>query len=398
MKNEEIKVILFLGDTELGDINKLAKNRKLHEILKSETETAKADEYSFSINWKQFQDFIRRNFDEDPASFLKVGKTRVVMTVDGGRPRFSGFLSSRPARQGIGSEQTLDLVFWEHFARLSGDLICARNNKMSPIRKFNNRPAHLYTQDLINEFTNRARLAGETLNWNWGQIDSLANKTFEYKDFQTVSKALCDAMNNVQGAGKFDVVFRVDKDDYTHHFIDILKPRGSNKEIIIQYPSDGVYKLWSSNYQVPETNDYASEILVSGSGQVGESASSGNTAKLANEANNDFVQEYCYWRVYSSQSNLESQAAVSNYAKTELAQKAFNKETPKISLEGRPIAWGDAKDENNGLALGDTFYFKEMNNDTTNQSGFYRIIEMDTSWDDNGVATVDPVLMPSVEV
>lgn len=386
------RLLLYLGDTQLGDINKFAKSRHLVETLKSESGTAKADTFTFSINWKLFQDYIRRYFDDDPAKMLKVGKTRVVFETDG-YVRFAGYLAARPARSGLGAEQTLALTFYEYFARLSGDLVCSSSDTSNPVRTFTNVYAHNYVKSLINEFVSRASAAGETLNWSWGAVDSLRTKTITYKDFQTVSKALCDAMNNVEGAGKFDIVFRTDPDNYTHQFIDILKPRGKTKNIIIRYPSDGVYKIWASDYAIEETNDYASHILVAGNGQVGDPNKGEMTAKLATAANLPFVQDYCYWRTYETASSLNSQSAVSDYANTRLAQLDFDLETPHISLVGRPIAWGQADNNDNGLAVGDSFYFEENADDAGDHSGFYRIIGLDTSWDDNGVATVTPTLL-----
>lgn len=386
------KLLLYLGDTPLGDINQYAKNRHLVETLKSESENATADTFTFDINWKQFQNYVTKYFDDDPNSMLKVGKTRVVFETDG-YVRFAGYLSARPARSGIGADQTLSLTFYEYFARLSGDLVCDPNNITSPMRAFNNVRADVYAQTLINEFLDRARAAGETLDWTYGKVDTLRNKTITYKDFQTVSKALCDAMNNVEGAGKFDIVFRLDSEDYTHVIIDILKPRGKEKNIIIKYPSDGVYKLWASNYSIDETNEYASDVLIAGNGQVGDPATGEQTAKLGVASNSDFASDYCYWRTYETASNLYSQNAVDNYAKTRLSQLDFGLETPQISLVGRPIAWGDASNTNNGLAIGDIFYFEENTDDGSDHSGYYRIIGMDTTWDDNGVATVTPVLM-----
>jgi hypothetical protein len=407
MVNPGIKILLYLGDTLIGDVNKYAENRHLSEGLKSEQENASSDQFSFDVNWKKFKQFVALKFDEDPSTFLRVGKTRVVFIVDAtkenvvigdGRVRFSGWLSSRPSRSGEGSEQTLSLTFFENFARLSGDLVCDPTNVMSPMRVFTNRPGHLYTQDLINEFMDRAAAAGETLNWDYGIVDTLANKTITYKDFQTVSKAVCDAMNNVEGNGKYDVVFRTDPADYTHQFIDILKPRGRNKNIIIKYPSDGVYVLWSSNYQIEETNDYASGVLVSGNGQVGDPDAGEDTAELAEASSGDFVAEYCYWRTYESQSNLQSADAVLGYANKLLAQRDFGLEVPQITLVGRPIAWGDADNDDNGLAIGDGFYFQEANDDGSDQSGSVRIIGLETDYDNNGVATVQPSLLRVVLV
>lgn len=389
------KLLLYLGDTPLGDINQYAKNRHLVETLKSESDNATADTFTFDINWKQFQNYVTKYFDDDPAAMLKVGKTRVVFETDG-YVRFAGYMSARPARSGIGADQTLSLTFYEYFARLSGDLVCNPSNITSPMRVFNNVRTDVFVQSLINEFLARATAAGETLNWTYGKVDTLRNKTITYKDFQTVSKALCDAMNNVEGAGKFDIVFRLDREDYTHVIIDILKPRGKEKNIIIQYPSDGVYKLWASNYSVDETNEYASDVLIAGNGQVGDPATGEQTAKLGTASNPDFAADYCYWRTYEAASNLNSQSAVDNYAKTRLSQLDFGLETPHISLVGRPIAWGDASNTNNGLAIGDIFYFDESTDDGSDHSGYYRIIGMDTTWDDNGVATVTPVLMEDV--
>lgn len=392
MASSKIQVLLYIGDTPMGDVNLFAKNRHLNEGLKSEQSTATCDQFTFDINWKQFSEFTAEKFNDDPASLLRVGKTGVVYVVDG-LVRFAGWLSSRPARSGYGSEQTLSLKFFEHFARLSGDVVCDPNDSTSPMRVFTNRPGHLYVQDLINEFKARAADAGEVLNWDFGTVDTLANKTITYKDFQTVSKALCDAMNNVQGTGKFDIVFRTDPADYTHQIIDILAPRGHDKNIIIKYPSDGVYTLWSSDYEVEETNDYASAVLVSGNGQVGDPATGENTAVIATASNSDFVAEYCYWRVYDTQSNLFTQDVVQNYADKTLAQMDFGLKVPQISLVGRPIEWGNSSNDNNGLAIGDSFYFDEENDDGSNQSGQMRIIEMDTTYDNNGVATVKPTLI-----
>lgn len=386
------RLLLYLGDTLLGDINKFAKNRHLVESLKSESSSATADTFTFDINWKLYQEFVKKSFDDEPASMLRVGKTRVVFETDG-YVRFAGYLSAKPARSGLGADQTLSLTFYEYFARLSGDLVCNPNNVFSPMRVFNNVRADVYAQALINEFIARAGAAGETLNWSWGVVNQLRTKTITYKDFQTIAKALCDAMNNVEGAGKFDIVFRTDPENYTHQFIDILKPRGKDKNIVIKYPSDGVYKLWASDYSIEETNDYASNVLIAGNGQVGDPTTGEQTAKMGAASNSDFVNNYCYWRTYETASNLNSQSAVDNYAQTRLSQLDFGIETPQISLVGRPIAWGQASNEDNGLAVGDTFYFEENSDDDSDHSGFYRIIGLDTTWDDNGVATVTPTLL-----
>lgn len=386
------RLLLYIGDTLIGDINKFAKNRHLTETLKSESENAKADTFTFDINWKLYQNFVQKYFDEDPFTLLRVGKTRIVFETDN-YVRFAGYLAAKPARSGVGSDQTLSLTFYEYFARLSGDLVCDPTDPNSPMRQFTNVPAESYVQSLINEFLARATAAGETINWSWGTVDSLRDKSITYKDFPTISKVLCDAMNNVEGAGKFDVVFRTDPSDYTHQLIDILKPRGKRKNIIIKYPSDGVYRLWASNYSLEETNEYASDILVAGNGQVGDVDAGEQTAKIGTATNPNFVAEYCYWRTYETASNLYSQTAVDNRASTRLSQLSFSLETPQISLVGRPINWGDAANEDNGLALGDTFYFSENNDDGSDHSGFYRIIGLETKWDDNGVATVNPTLL-----
>jgi hypothetical protein len=226
-----------------------------------------------------------------------------------------------------------------------------------------------------------------------GKQDHLGNKTVTYKDYPTLAKVFCDMMNNVEGVGKFDIVSRVDPEDYTKVKIDTLKPRGTRKNIIIQYPSDGVYKLWASDYSVEESNEFASHIIVAGNGQVGDSDNGEQTAKIGLASNPDFVQERCYWRVYECASNLYSQTAVDQYAATRISQLAFENDTPQITLVGRPIAWGEADNMDNGLAIGDTFYFQDDNDDGEDTSGFYRIIGMDTTWDDNDVATVTPTLM-----
>lgn len=388
------KLLFYIGDTLIGDINRIAKNRHLHETLKSEASNPTADTFSFSINWTLFQRFIAIYTNDNASSLLKVGKTRVVFETDG-YVRFAGWLASKPARSGTGSAQELTLNFYEYFARLSGDLVCSSLNPNDPYVAFSNRPAHLYVEDLIDLFKAHALNAGEVINWSYGTVNVLANKTRTYEDFQTISKALCDAMNNVTGAGKFDVVFRTDTSDYTHQIIDILKPRGQKKNIIIKYPGDGIYKLWASDFSVQETNDFASNVLVAGNGQVGSVSSGEQTAKLGTASDNLFAQDYCYYRRYVTRSDLESQDAVDSAAQTELANRSFASETPEIRVVGAPIAWGEASNLSSGLALGDSFYFDEQADDLENNSGYYRIIEIDQTWDDNGVSTVTPKLTPA---
>lgn len=389
------RLLLYYDTTLIGDLNKYAKSRKLSESLKSETSSASADRFSFQISWLLFQRFVQKHFPgQDPSEFLKVGKTKVVF-IENDFIRFAGYLSSRPARSGAGSRQYLELNFYEYFARLSGDLVCSTSNMNDPAVRFENRPAHLYVQDLINLFITHATQAGETLDWTYGRVDTLGNKTKTYKDFQTIAKALCDAMDNVQGAGKFDVVTRVDPEDHNHVIIDILKPRGARKEIIIRYPGDGVYKLWAKDFSVEETNDYASHILVAGNGQVGDVNEGEQTANLGTAESSEFVQNYFYFRQYITRSDLESQSAVDQAAVTELSNRAFSRETPNLSLRGIPIEWGNADNANSGLALGDIFYFSEETDDLGDNSGFYRIIAIEEEWDDNGVASVTPTLLPA---
>lgn len=389
------KLLLYYDTTLIGDLNKYAKNRKLSESLKSESASASADTFSFTINWTLFRRFVqKKTLAQDPSELLRVGKTKIVF-IENNFIRFAGYLASRPARSGVGSRQNLELSFYEHFARLAGDLVCSTSNMNDPAVRFQDRPAHLFVQDLINLFITHATAAGETLDWTFGRVDTLANKTKTYKDFQTIAKALCDAMDNVQGAGKFDVVTRVDPEDHNHVIIDILKPRGKRKEIIIRYPGDGVYRLWAKDFSVEETNDYASHILVAGNGQVGDVNEGEQTANIGTAESTEFVQNYFYYRQYLTRSDLESQSAVDQAAATELANRAFSRETPNLAFRGIPIEWGNADNDNNGLALGDIFYFSEETDDIGDNSGYYRIIAIEETWDDNGVANVTPTLLPA---
>jgi len=390
------RLLLYIEDSLVGDINKYAKNRQLQETLKSEATSVTADTFTFSINWALFKRFIEKTTEGVASDYLVVGKTRIVFETNG-YVRFAGWLGAKPARSGVGATQELQLTFYEYFARLGGDLVCSDSDPTNPYRRFENRPAHLYVEDLIDSFLTHVSDYGEYVNWDYGTVDVLADKTKTYKDFQTISKALCDAMNNVSGAGKFDVVFRTDTSDYTHQYIDILKPRGAKKDITIRYPGDGVYKLWASNFSIQETNDFASHILVAGNGQVGDVGEGEQTAEIGTAMDLDFVREYCYYRKYVTRSDLESQEAVSAAAQTELEARAFKRETPQLQLVGRPIEWGNATNFSNGLALGDSFYFEESTDDLEDNSGWYRIIALQTAWDENGVETVTPTLLPEAQ-
>ena len=89
-----------------------------------------------------------------------------------------------------------------------------------------------------------------------------------------------------------------------------------------------MYKLWASDYSIEETNEYASNVLVAGNGQVGNPNTGEQTAKMGVASNPTFVRDYCYWRTYETASNLNSQNSVDNYASTRLSQLDFGIETP----------------------------------------------------------------------
>ena len=389
----KIQTILYLGNTEIGDVNKYVKNRHVEEVLMSEQAngSATAPKMTFSIYRKSLADVISVRFDDPVDSFLRVGKLRVVFIVND-VVTFFGYLATKPAESGSGSLQQYALTFYNDFARLSGDVVCATNDETNPYRRFDNRPAHLFVQDLINDFKRHAQAAGESLNWSYGTVNQLANKSITYKDFQTVSKALCDAMNNTTGARKFDVVFRLDPKDYSHVIIDVLAPRGKRKNIIIQYPSDGVYKLFSNTREVEEDTEYASHVLSYGTGDLGNKATNELTAPIATAHSNSFVKDNFYYRVAVS-SNLEENDNNQAYANKTLAQMSFNAKTPKISLQGRPIKWFDNGNDNDGLGVGDSFYFTDESNNNSDASGWFRIIGLSVDYDDNGVESVTPTLI-----
>lgn len=395
------EVILFLGETEIGDVAKFAKGKSLHKekFSKRPNGGVNVDTFSFNISRKALAGIISRNFDDPVDDFIKVGKLKVVFIVNG-VIAFDGWLGSQPARTNTAYAQSYSLKFIGEFGRLAGDVVCAANNKMNPKRSFTDTPANEIVISLINEFKLRAQAAGEQLNWTFGKVDILANKTVSYKDFQPLSKALCDMMNNTTSAADFDVIFRIDPENYSHHFIDILKNRGGNKNIIVNYPGDGVYKLFSSTMETEERNDFASEVISYGSGELGDTTTGENTAPLDSAANPSFVQEFMYWRTTVS-SNLEAASdgthkANESFAKNALAQKSFAKKSPKISLVGRPIKWFDTDNQDSGLDIGDVFYFKDESNIGSDESGYVEIVALDISYSDSdSTETVTPELMYS---
>lgn len=388
----KIQTILYLGDQLVGDINKLCKNRHVEETLMSECSNGAATTpfMTFDISRKLLAEFVAIRFNDPIDTFIRVGRLRVVFIVDDVIV-FSGYLSKKPKKSGMGAKQIYSLTFFNDFARLSGDLVSAKNDTTNPYRRFDNVYAHDMVKDLINDFIGHAKANGEVLDWHFDKVDTLGKKSIEYSDYQTISKALCDAMNNTTGAAKFDVVFRCDKDNHNKIYIDILKPRGQRKNIIIKYPGDGVYKLFSSTMEVEEDTEYASHVLAYGVGDLGNKDTGDLTAPIYVLGNKDLVNEYFYYKVAVS-SNLKDSNNNKAYAEKTLHQMSFLKASPSISLVGLPIKWFDAENKDNGLALGDEFYFSDES-DNGDDSGYFRIIQLNVDYDDNGVASVKPKLL-----
>ena len=48
------RLLLYLGDALIGDVNKFSKNRHLTETLKSEASSPSADTFTFEMSWKKF--------------------------------------------------------------------------------------------------------------------------------------------------------------------------------------------------------------------------------------------------------------------------------------------------------------------------------------------------------
>lgn len=380
MASNSIRIDYYIGNTFIGDISRLARNRKAVFSLKSEG--GGIDNFSFDVDWVSFKNFIiSRGYNEtDPA--LRVFKANIKVIVDG-VDYFSGYLSEDPARTLQGNlSPTLSMNFDEHLGRLNGDYIRPTRAGFSAVA------THTIVQTLINEAKARANAQGDySMDFTFGTVDTLASKTVKFEGYKPTLEAILDMGNNIEGAGRFDLRCHSDLS------IDILQPRGETKNITFKYPSDGVYRNWVSSYNTDIMSTPASRIIFVGAGEVGADAAT-TTAKIATAQDDDFAAEYGYYEVYKQNSGYTTDTRVLEAAQTSLYDATNRNRTPKITLTGRDIRWRGTGDD--GLDVGDSFIFVESIDDATNSSGVFRIKQMDCSFDEQNVQTVVLTLLREV--
>lgn len=380
MASNSIRIDYYIGNTFIGDISRLARNRKAVFSLKSEG--GGIDNFSFDVDWVSFKNFIiSRGYNEtDPA--LRVFKANIKVIVDG-VDYFSGYLSEDPARTLQGNlSPTLSMNFDEHLGRLNGDYIRPTRAGFSAVA------THTIVQTLINEAKARANAQGDySMDFTFGTVDTLASKTVKFEGYKPTLEAILDMGNNIEGAGRFDLVCHSDKT------IDILQPRGTTKSITFKYPSDGVYRNWASSYNTEASSLAGSRVIFVGSGEIGATTST-TTAVISTAQDDTFAAEYGYYELYRQDSGYTTQTRVDEAAATVLSDAVNRRLVPKLKLIGRDILWRGTGD--NALDVGDSFTFVESIDDAADTSGIFRIKQMDCSFDEQDVQTAELTLLREV--
>ena len=375
-----VNIDYYIGDTYIGDVSRLATGKKATFALKSEG--GGLDSFSFTINWQALKSFLIDRGYSETAPALRMFKANIKVTVDGA-DYFSGYLSEDPARTlDANLSPTLSLTFDEHLGRLNGDYI-------RPTRAgFTATATNTIVRTLINEAIARANAQGDhSMNFTFGTVNTLAKKTVKFEGYKPTLEAIFDMGNNIEGAGRFDLVCHSNKR------IDILQPRGTTKGITFKYPSDGVYRNWASSYNTEASSLAGSRVIFVGSGEIGATAST-TTAVISTAQDDTFAAEYGYYELYRQDSGYTTQTRVDEAAATVLSDAVNRRLVPKLKLIGRDIIWRGTGD--NALDVGDSFTFVESIDDAADTSGIFRIKQMDCSFDEQDVQTVELTLLREV--
>lgn len=369
MQQATYDIQLRLNGVPIGDVSEIAQN-----LTWTKCRTAYGvDEINFTINDKVFADWCAMRGTTISAMLTPYAlDARVIRN---GEPVVGGYLATMPAYQPLNDSANLQMRFDGYMNLLAGVYI-----RPTPAVT---KPAGTMVGDWIANAEAIATAAGKPFGIYAQSIQVLPSIQRTFDNYKPVKEAIADLVDNVDGAGPFDVIFNPDRSYYITNQLgrDITAWQ-------LTYPT----KLTGQSVatiKAPEVQGFASHIIALGAGETSSDPTK-STVIVSESTNSTAVTTYGYVERLSQYSSISRQATLDSHCYADLANATNIRWQPQITLLGIQVP--PSPTDSDGLWIGDRFWLENTADLTGQTSGKFRVNKISVSVGANGGEIVTPEL------
>lgn len=369
MDEADYRIELRLNGILVGDVRPIAEGLTWRRCR---TATG-VDEIDFTLNDKEFADWCAERS-------TTIGEMLTPYALDAriirnGQAVAGGFLATMPAYQPQNASANLQMKFDGYINLLAGVYL-----RPTPLQIA---PAGQMVAGWIMQAESRATDAGKPFGITQGNIQTLASIQRTFDNYKPIKEAITDLVDNIDGAGPFDVIFNPDRS------FDITNQLGRD------------ITAWQLNYparlagqsvatiSAQEVQGFASHIIALGAGETSSDPAKG-TVITAEYSDNDAIMQYGYVEQLVQYSSVSQQNTLNSHARADLNSASNARWQPQITLLGRQTPPDPTNDY--GLWIGDQIWLNNEADLTGQTSGKFRINQISVAVSAQGGEIITPEL------
>lgn len=369
MKQVTYEIELRLNGVLVGNVRSIAQDLKWRRCR---TATG-VDEIDFTLNDKVFAEWCEeRNTTIYEMLTPYALDARIIRN---GEAVAGGFLATMPSYQPQNDSANLQMRFDGYLNLLAG--VYLRPTALVTL------PAGQMVKSWIDFAEAKAAVAGKPFGITAGDIQALATIQRTFDNYKPVKEAITDLVDNVDGAGPFDVIFNPDRSYFITNQL--------GKEISswqLHYPAQlagqGVATI-SAN----EVQGFASHIIALGAGETSSDPAK-STVIISEESNDIAIRTYGYVEQLVQYSSVSRQTTLDSHALADLNNASNVRWQPQITLLGRQTPPSPTDDY--GIFIGDSVWLQNDADMTGQTSGYFRVNQIDVAVSANGGEVITPEL------
>lgn len=363
------RIELRLNGVLIGDVRKIAEG-----LTWRKCRTAYGvDEIDFSLNDRVFSDWCKeRNTTIAEMLTPFALDARVIRN---GEAVVGGFLATMPSYQPQNDSATLSMRFDGYLNLLAGVYI-----RPTPLSTM---PAGDMVAGWISDAETRATTAGKPFGITAGEIQPLATIQRTFDNYKSVKEAITQLVDNIDGAGPFDVIFNPDRSYF------ITNQLGKNiTSWRLHYPTQLAGQSIAT-ISASEVQGFASHVIALGAGETSSDPNK-STVIVSEASNNSAIATNGYVEKLVQYSSVSRQETLDSHCYADLANACNIRWQPEVTLLGRQTPPSPTDDY--GLWIGDYVYIENEADMTGQTSGRFRINQISVSVSDSGGEIITPEL------
>lgn len=369
MNQAKYKIELRLDGVLVGDVRPIAENLTWRRCR---TATG-VDEIDFTLNDKLFAEWC-----EERGTTISQMLTPYALdarVIRNGEAVAGGFLATMPAYQPQNASAQLQMRFDGYINLLAGVYL----RPTATVTK----EAGLMVKDWIDFAEAKATAAGKPFGITAGNIQTLASIQRTFDNYKPVKEAITDLVDNVDGAGPFDVIFNPDRS----YFITNQLGRDISAWQL-HYPAQ-LAGQGVATISAPEVQGFASHIIALGAGETSSDASKSTVIVSENE-DAGAIAKYGYVEQLVQYSSVSRQTTLDSHCLADLNNATKVRWQPQITLLGRQTPPSPTDDY--GLWIGDRVWLQNDADQTDQTSGYFRVNQISVAVSANGGEVITPEL------